>query len=158
MQLQSSIDHDSDVNSVVPQSGEAEDEYTISAYGDISLSEVIVPPLPASTRSGSIPLRPKVSQPRLRLKVQRPPMPRRRLSYYVPDPLPHTGGLESGEDWPGSPRPIANVSASVAWLFLSLTTTMNDLSDIALGPTSITYIIPSSRRSRELLDAGKQAS
>ena len=96
----------------MPQSGEAEDEYTLSAYGDISLSEVIVPPLPAPTHP-SPPLLPRVPQPRLRLKVRRPPMPGRRLSYtYIVDPLPHSGGMDPDERWPGSPRPFANVSAS----------------------------------------------
>lgn len=109
----STADHDSDANSVLQRSGEAEDGYILSAYGDISLSDIIVPPLPAPTYSGSEPLLQRVPQPRLRLKVQRPPMPKRRPSYYVPDPMPHSGGLEPGERWPDSPGRIADVSSAV---------------------------------------------
>lgn len=111
LHVQSTTDSEYDANSIVPQGGEAEDEYTLSGYGDISLSEVIVPPLPSPPRRSPGLLQPRIPQPRLRLKVRRPPMPKRRLSYtYIPDPLPHSGGMESDEYWPGSPRPITNVS------------------------------------------------
>ena len=114
--LQITTDRDDDAVSAVPQGGEAEDEYTLSAYGDISLSEVIVPPLPPPTPPSSGPLQPKCSPPRLRLKVRRPPMPKRRLGYtYIPDPLPHSGGMDPDERWPGSPRSFANVSSSVIY-------------------------------------------
>ncbi|KAH0829077.1 hypothetical protein J3R83DRAFT_2538 [Lanmaoa asiatica] len=137
--LQSATDYDSDANSAVPQS--VEDEYTLSAYGDISLSEVVVPPLPAPTRPSPGPLQPGIPQPRLRLKVQRPPMPKRRLSYYAPDPMPHSGGMKPDEHWPCSPRLVAYVSASVPYIsILSLTTTLDSLSESALEPTSTTGI------------------
>jgi hypothetical protein len=111
--IQSTIDHDCDAISALPQSGEAEDEYTLSAYGDISLSEIIVPPLPPPTHPSPGPLEPRFPQPRLRLKVRRPPMPKRRISYiYIADPLAHSGGHAPDERWPGSPRPFANVSVS----------------------------------------------
>ncbi|KAG8220431.1 hypothetical protein J3R82DRAFT_3125 [Butyriboletus roseoflavus] len=113
IQSQSTADHDFDANPAVQRSGEAEDEYVISAYGDISLSDIIVPPLSAPTHSGFEPLQPIVPQPRLRLRVQRPPMPKRRPSYYVPDPMPHSGGLEPDEYWPGNPRLIAD---GLAWV------------------------------------------
>ncbi|KAF8435135.1 hypothetical protein L210DRAFT_977048 [Boletus edulis BED1] len=109
--IQSIIDHDHDTISTMPQSGEAEEEHTLSAYGDISLGEIIVPPLPPPTHSNFSPMQQRFPQPRLRLKVQRPPMPKRRLSYtYFPDPLPHTGGLDPDERWPGSPRPFVDNS------------------------------------------------
>lgn len=107
--LQSTIDHDYDTT----QSGEAEDEYTLSAYGDMSLGEITVPPLPPPTHPSPGPLHPRFPQPRLRLKVRRPPMPKRRISYiYIEDPPPHSGGMDPDEGWPGSPRPFANVSVS----------------------------------------------
>ncbi|KAI9568886.1 hypothetical protein HD554DRAFT_2096478 [Boletus coccyginus] len=109
--LQIATDRDDDAVSAVPQ---GEDEYTLSAYGDISLSEVIVPPLPAPTAPTAGLLQPRCPPPRLRLKVRRPPMPKRRLSYtYIPDPLPHSEGMDPDERWPGSPRPFAN---SPPWL------------------------------------------
>lgn len=89
----------------MPQGKEkAEDEYTLSAYGDISLGEI----------SDFGELQSKIPQHHLRLKVRRPPMPKRRLNHvYVPDPLPYTGGIASDERWPGSPRPTVNVSGLV---------------------------------------------
>lgn len=113
IRLQPATSHDHDAISAVLQSAEAEDEYTLTAYGDISLGEVTLPPLPAPKHSSPSPLQLKYPQPRLRLKVRRPPMPKRRTSYiYVPDPLPYTGGMDPDERWPGSPRPIARVSLS----------------------------------------------
>ncbi|KAF8552952.1 hypothetical protein OG21DRAFT_1318896 [Imleria badia] len=114
IRFQSATDHNRDAVSAVQNSGEAEDEYTLSAYGDISLSEVVVPPLPAPAHTSHGPMQSRSPQPRLRLKVQRPPMPKRRTSYtYFPDPLPHSGGMDPDERWPGSPRPFAD---SPPWL------------------------------------------
>lgn len=113
VQPQFTSDSDSDYNPdpIVLQSREAEDEYTLSAYGDISLSEVMVPPLPAPAPSSPGVLEPRFSQPRLRLKVRRPPMPKCRPSYtYISGPLPCDEDVEPDERWPGSPRPIVNVS------------------------------------------------
>lgn len=111
IRLQPTTDHHYDTISAISQAEEAEDEHTLSAYGDISLSEIIVPPLPAPTHLS--PMEPRNPQPRLRLKVRRPPMPKRRSSYaYMPDPLPYTGGLDPDDRWSGSPRPLVKVSAS----------------------------------------------
>ena len=122
IRLRSTTDHHHDAVSVVQQSGGADDEYTLSAYGDISLSEVIVPPLPPPTHTSPDPLQPRLPQPRLRLKVRRPPMPKRRSSYtYFPGPLPLTGGMDPDERWPGSPRPFVNVSTLSYSHFYDLT-------------------------------------
>jgi hypothetical protein len=59
--LQSATHRDYDVISAVPQSGEAEDEHTLNAYGDISLSEIIAPPLPPPTHPSPGPLQPRFS-------------------------------------------------------------------------------------------------
>ncbi|KIK96339.1 hypothetical protein PAXRUDRAFT_10878 [Paxillus rubicundulus Ve08.2h10] len=91
-------------------SGEPEEEHTLSAYGDLSLSEdFITPPSDSLSESEHVsPLQPNsVSRPRLRLKVRRPPMPKRRLSYiHVGGPLSYSRDIESARQWPGSPSPI----------------------------------------------------
>ncbi|KAH7883317.1 hypothetical protein F5I97DRAFT_225652 [Phlebopus sp. FC_14] len=78
------------------------EEHTLSAYGDLSLSEDLMGPSPPISA-----IQKKGPRPRLRLKVRRPPMPKRRLSYV------HAGGGTTpvsgelvGAPWPGSPSPI----------------------------------------------------
>jgi hypothetical protein len=99
--------------------GESEEEHTLSAYGDLSLSEdFITPPSDPLSESGHTSLlHPKsISRPRLRLKVRRPPMPKRRLSYiHVGGPLSYSKDIERARQWPGSPSPIENVSTDF-WL------------------------------------------
>ncbi|KIJ05270.1 hypothetical protein PAXINDRAFT_21452 [Paxillus involutus ATCC 200175] len=94
--------------------GESEEEHTLSAYGDLSLSEdFITPPSDPLSESGHTSLlQPKsISRPRLRLKVRRPPMPKRRLSYiHVGGPLSYSKDIERARQWPGSPSPIENGS------------------------------------------------
>ncbi|KIJ66060.1 hypothetical protein HYDPIDRAFT_166992 [Hydnomerulius pinastri MD-312] len=91
------------------ESSEAE-EHTLSAYGDLSLSEDIIVP---SADFASSPIQPKrASRTRLRLKVRRPPMPKRRLSYvHVGGPMAVDGETHSFDgDWPGSPSPVGDSS------------------------------------------------
>ncbi|KAG9312197.1 hypothetical protein JVU11DRAFT_7495 [Chiua virens] len=102
-------DSDSDTESMV-QSEDEKDEYTLSGYGDISLSRVIISPSqsPTSTSPNASLLQSRFPLPNLRLKVQRPPMPKRRSCFrYFRDPLPYSGGLDPEDRWPDSPRPIA---------------------------------------------------
>jgi len=90
------------------------EQHTLSSYGDLSFSDGFIlssddpdPPQPAVEA-----IQPKFpyARPRFRLKVRRPPMPKRRLSYA------HAGAPLSGavdrktEDgnWPGSPRNVCS--------------------------------------------------
>ncbi|KAL4071343.1 hypothetical protein V8B97DRAFT_2007306 [Scleroderma yunnanense] len=90
------------------------EQHTLSSYGDLSFSDGFIissddPDPPQSTPEA---LQPKIpyARPRFRLKVRRPPMPKRKLSY-VPVGLPFPGTVnrksENG-DWPGYPDPFEN--------------------------------------------------
>ncbi|KAF9237869.1 hypothetical protein BU15DRAFT_62887 [Melanogaster broomeanus] len=109
-------DHSSDASTYGSRNGESEEEHTLSAYGDLSFSEdVVAPPSqPLSTSGHASPLQPKSApRPHLRLKVRRPPMPKRRLSFiHVGGPLHHSSEQERAKQWPGSPTPIENCRES----------------------------------------------
>ncbi|KAF9222458.1 hypothetical protein BS17DRAFT_190161 [Gyrodon lividus] len=110
----SESDSDSSSEYYSPPDGESEEAHTLSAYGDLSISENFVasPSEPLSESGNVSPLHPKsLPRPRLRLKVRRPPMPKRRLSYiHIGGPLPYSGDNDTAGQWPGSPSPIENGS------------------------------------------------
>ncbi|KAI6125523.1 hypothetical protein EV401DRAFT_2068269 [Pisolithus croceorrhizus] len=94
-----------------PDAEHESEEHVLSSYGDLSFTEgFIISPTEGSSPPVVDPIRPKHARPRLRLKVQRPPMPKRRLSYVYAG-SPFTGSVdrraEDGE-WPGSPDPFRN--------------------------------------------------
>lgn len=92
-----------------PDAEHDSEEHVLSSYGDLSFTEgFIISPTEDSSPSVVDPIQPRHVRPRLRLKVRRPPMPKRRLSYvYAGGPF--TGSVdrrtEDGE-WPGSPDPF----------------------------------------------------
>ncbi|KAG9312212.1 hypothetical protein JVU11DRAFT_7510 [Chiua virens] len=97
-------DSDSDADPSVPESGEVEEDHTLSGYGDIPFSDVILPSSSTSLGPSPSSLQLRFPPPRPRLRLRRP-RPRRRTSYtYVRDPLPLTKGLDHGDPSPGSPR------------------------------------------------------
>lgn len=90
------------------------EQHTLSSYGDLSFSDGFIlssddpdPPQPAVEA-----IQPKLpyARPRFRLKVRRPQMPKRRLSYvHAGAPFPGTVNrkIEDG-NWPGSPRNVCS--------------------------------------------------
>ncbi|KAI5988045.1 hypothetical protein EDD15DRAFT_2199218 [Pisolithus albus] len=96
-------------SSLSPDAEPDSEEHVLSSYGDLSFTEgFILSPTEASSPAVVDPIQPRHVRPRLRLKVRRPPMPKRRLSYvYAGGPF--TGSVdrrtEDGE-WPGSPDPF----------------------------------------------------
>ncbi|KAG1716223.1 hypothetical protein ID866_963 [Astraeus odoratus] len=93
---------------------EAEGEaHTLSSYGDLSFSDgFIISSYDDSPGPVVEPIQPKPSstRPRFRLKVRRPPMPKRRLSYvHVGAPfLINLDRQLEDVDRPGSPDPLRN--------------------------------------------------
>ncbi|KAI6009878.1 hypothetical protein EDC04DRAFT_3095085 [Pisolithus marmoratus] len=85
------------------------EEYVLSSFGDLSFTEgFIISSTEDASPPAIDPIQPKHARPRFRLKVRRPAMPKRRLSYvYAGGPF--TGSVdrrtEDGE-WPGSPDPF----------------------------------------------------
>lgn len=159
LESQSHTDSDLDTNSTVPRSGEADDEYTISAYGDISLSEVMVPSLLPPTRPNADVFQSANPYPRLRLKVQRPPTPKRRPSYnYITDSLARSGSMDFDERWPGSPRPIKNVSSLIRVVSFCCSPTSQDQSWLQhqplVSPLSIDSPNPHTQGSKSTRNGG----
>ncbi|KAI6148437.1 hypothetical protein BKA82DRAFT_992219 [Pisolithus tinctorius] len=97
-----------------PSSPDTENEseaYVLSSYGDLSFTEGFMISSTGDTSPPVVdPIQPKHARPRFRLKVRRPPMPKRRLSYvYAGGPF--TGSVDRRTEdgkWPGSPDPFRN--------------------------------------------------